>query len=100
METTTTFETLDRKANELRISGRHEHVSPEQLLAEINILAMESVGKAIAADEDGRWVSDPEVNNVWGWQPGDMSGRKVAVVYYRHLADFELDGDWEIGLFS
>ena len=95
------FDALEAHAAELKRRGRHEDVRPSKLTAEIRLLADERIADAISNDQhEGRWIADPEVDNVWGWQPSDYTGRRVGLVYYRADADFECDGDWEMNLLT
>ena len=92
MSNHTTLTYQDVEAARARFQGRHVHATDAELTAELTALAADWIVRKLS--EPGRWTSDPEVDNVWGWQPEGMSGRNVALVYYRHEADFECDEDW------
>lgn len=96
IERTKTWDALAERADALKARGRHEDVAPSQLLSEISVIAAQEIVDAIRGDQhEGRWIADPEVSNVWGWQPSDYSNRRVGLVYYRADADFELDDEFE-----
>ena len=61
------------------------------LTNEVKALADKSVGRLL--DRPGRWIADDNAPGCWGWQLESQTGDRVALVYYRNDADFEVDDD-------